>query len=170
MANVNSKLRKINKGFVDKIKEDSRTNPHNVGGKKGEDYLKDTGVQPLTFKDQFLKGGNIEVKFINNSLMKNLNTMQLAIFINGDLKYTSKKGVFAITTIKYSTLRRKGWRLYCENVEKDKITFKNKKDFENFLGFCTKLRDCGRVQDLFSDLCYSFIADFDKTVTKDIAE
>lgn len=161
MKNLNNQLRKANKEIVDRMKEESKITG-SISGRGSKEYLKDTGVKPLTLKDQLIKGANIEVKFLNVKEDKPLSSLQLAVYMNGQLKYTSKKGVFTITTVKYSAIRRKGWRFYSEKIEKDRIIFKEKKDYDKFIGFCTKVRDCVRIQDMYEDLCFNFIKEWEE--------
>lgn len=132
----------------------------NIHEKKGL-YKEDTSVQPLTLFEQLKKGNKIDVKFLGIDEKKPLKNLQLAIFVNGSLKYASKKGVFTVTTLTFPTLRRKGWKIYCEKVQKDRIIFKNDKDYKKFIGFCTELRDCVRIQELYNQLCFDFVKTFE---------
>lgn len=122
-------------------------------------------VKDITLKEKIFKGQDITVSFLGEK--KNLSDLQLTIFVNGELKYSSKKGVFAIKTISTPKVVRNGWKFSTEMTNKSRIVFEEKKDYDNFIGFCVQLRDCIRVQNMFEELCYEYVEGFEDKEPKD---
>lgn len=175
MKNINSELRKINKSFVKKIESDSKERQIGNNKKYDEDgYSQNVSkVLPLTLREQLSKNNKITMNFVGadvESTESNMDNLQLLVFFNGKLKYATKKGIFTFKTIKRNSLKRKGWKIYCETTEKDRIVFKNNNEYEKFIGFCTKTRECVKLQDMYHELCYTFVEENSNVEVEEVAE
>lgn len=114
-----------------------------------------TGVEPLTVIEKLSKKIDIKVAIRNlhNPNDVDLKKCQLVVYLNGKVKYVSKKG--AIETYTYERVEA-DWKVWHyinhRKVTYQGITFRNDKDKESFYKFCELCRACYRIDAEFENL------------------
>lgn len=108
----------------------------------------------LTWREKTFKGQKISLSLFGKK--EDLSDLQLLVYVNNELKYATKKGVFKIKTYKVSRIVFRGWLPEVETNVRETLIFKNEKDFNRFNLFIRKLRDCILIDETFHDLCLEY--------------
>ena len=137
----------MNRFFTDQIRESSTQSNTSIE--------KQAPLEGVTLRERTFKGQNIGVLFEGE--LEDLSDLCLKIFVNQKLKFVSPTGVFAIKQYQSPRIVRKGWFLTTIMIDKQRLIFKDQKELERFKGFITQLRDCTRVEEMFIDLCFSYL-------------
>ena len=80
----------------------------------------------------------------------NKDDIQVLVYMNEELAFTSKKNSFKKKSIKTYSLKLNNWYLpHYEPIEKEILVWANDKEHIRFINFCKKfkLRTCVRLQD-----------------------
>lgn len=108
----------------------------------------------VTWKEKVFKGQKIVLTLYGKK--ENLSDLQLCVYVNNDLKYATKKGVFKVKTFQVSRVVFKKWLPRVETNTRQTLIFKSENDFKKFDFFIRKLRDCVEVNDVFHELCSEY--------------
>lgn len=123
--------------------------------------LEDTGVEPLTVWEKLSKNIDIrvEIKNLKNpDKIANLKQCQLVVYLNGKIKYISKKGAIEAYTFERVEADWKVWHFVNHRkVMYGGITFRSEKDRRHFYNFCELCRACYRIDAKFEELRKAYI-------------
>lgn len=144
MTRINSTLRQINRELVTKIKDGDTTwylPKHDCS----QTNLAGLQVHPVTFSERMFKNHHIHVGFIGDKV----STLQLVVFVNGKLKFVSKR-CFETRVVRFPRIVRKGWWFDTIIEEKIVVCFKHRAEMDRFNTFCTSLKQGEEVQNQFA--------------------
>ncbi|MGL5348297.1 MAG: hypothetical protein ACRDA3_13180 [Peptostreptococcaceae bacterium] len=120
-----------------------------------------TGIEPLTVMEKLSKNIDIKVEIKNLHNPKDsvdLKKCQLVVYLNGKVKYVSKKGAIQAYTFERTEADWKVWHFVNHRkVMYGGIGFKGEQERKHFYKFCELCRVCYKIDAEFEKLRKEYI-------------